>query len=244
MKRFWTIAIPCIVMLCMGCAGPNKMRMPLAEIDRPIVDPKGTWSIKPGVSTAIAIIDTVTYRSFTIGDYDGLFFYPSYSLTDNLSLPYIPFPYLVWQLTKSPLVDTTARYKWQFALGAGTTGIWPDFARGKIEFLWKKRLSPAVWYEGGINSFFAYIYYGKKMITQPPGISNMIGFQLSPKASVESSIGLVYVGGYNWLAGSGAFNFHYCFSQWFSLNVGSGMGFAPSRKATSIDLNIGSEFYW
>jgi hypothetical protein len=232
----------------MKCAGPTKMSVPLAEIDRPIVDPKGTWSVEPAVSAFLEVRDTVTYRGIS---YTSLFRNDvfaslmvgtaSYSLTDNLSLPYIPYPYLVWQLSKSPLIDTTVRYKWQFALAGGMTGLDRGYAYANIRFAWKKRLSPSAWYQGNIYEPLGYTF-GKGITSGSPQVSNAIGFQLSPKAAVLSALALYYTGTHS--GGTGSFNFHYSFSKWFSLNVGSGIGIYDDRSETEMTFNIGSEFYW
>jgi hypothetical protein len=237
-----------LVVVCLGCSSANKLRVPLAEIDRPIVAPKGTWSADRGVGVYLDVRDTVSYRGIIFNDpfltysFVGALVTPaSYSLTDNLSLPCIPFPYLVWQLTKSPLVDTNVRYKWQFALAGGVTNILEKLAYGNIRFAWKKRLSPSAWYQGAINEPLGYTS-GKGIIAGSPQVSNAVGFQLSPKASVLSALALYYTGSHT--GGTGSFNLHYSFYQWFSLNVGSGIGIYNDRNETAMTFNIGSEFYW
>ncbi len=225
------------------------MSVPLAEIDRPIVDPKGTWSVEPSVSGFLEVRDRVTYRgiSYTSVFRNDVFASllvgtASYSLTDNLSLPYIPYPYLVWQLTKSPLVDTTVRYKWQFALGGGASTIDPSGAYCSLRFSWKKRLSPSAWYQGNIYEALNYSFPKGTATESFPTVSNAIGFQLSPKAAVLSALALYYTGNHS--GGTGSFNFHYSFSNWFSLNVGSGIGIYDDRNETEMIFSIGSEFYW
>jgi hypothetical protein len=246
MKRTWVIPFICITMLCMGCAGSKKMRVPLAEIDRPLVEPKGTWSAKPSIWVNVFAQDSIAYRNIGLGN----LIFPSYSLTDNLSLPYIPFPYLIWQLTKSPLLDTTARYKWQFALSGGMTGYsLLSGVSGDIRTVWKKRLSPSIWYQGGLIWRLGYISHKGWTLDEPSYATNGICFQLSPKADVVSSISIYYAGNYDYhsltiknLAGIGSFNFHYSFSPWVSINVGSRLDMR--QGAMGMGMNVGSEFYW
>jgi hypothetical protein len=244
MKQFWIIPLTCMVMLCIGCAGSKKMRMPLAEIDRPIVDPKGTWSIKPTLSRIVAAQLETAYRGTVVGNW----LFPGYSLTDNLSLPFVPFPYLIWQLTKSPLVDTTARYNWQFALSGGMTmysQIWG--VSGEIQVGWKKRLSSSVWYTGRIRGFSGNDGWMGMNIGVGPFV-NGFGFQLSPKADVVASLILHFPKDLNTppgnnFTGTGSFVFHYTFSPWFSINVGSATS-QNSNHGYQIEMSAGGEFYW
>jgi hypothetical protein len=246
MKRYWIIPFVCMAMLCIGCAGSKKMRMPLAEIDRSIVNPKGTWSVAPSIAAYISTSDTVTYRGI---DYYRLLEPPVYySFTNNLQLHSYPFfsPTLVWQLTKSPYVDTSARYKWQVALAAGTNWFGLHNLAGNVGLHWKKRLSPSVWYAGNMVGYWAKDS-GKRILVPGGNTSNGIGFQLSPKASVATGLGLFYAGDYHFLiindiGYSGNFNFQYAFSPWFSLNVDSGI--TGYRKVIGMNVGIGSEFFW
>jgi hypothetical protein len=253
MKQYLIIPFIVIALINNGCAGSKKMHMPLAEIDRSLVNPKGTWSVAPGVGAYISVMDTIAYRGIS---YFGLI-QPtsSYSFTHNLQLSFAThflgyiFPSLTWQLTKSPYVDTTMRYKWQFALNASTTiGRYMfDSFDGSIRLGWKKRLSPSVWYGGGISSDFFWNDFSFISCDA----SNKIGFQLSPKASVSSGIGLSYGHifgenpyGYkrNSYGYSGSFDFQYAFSPWFTLRIGSGI--SGGQKSTSISLDAGGTFYW
>jgi hypothetical protein len=237
------------------CTGSNKLLVPNAEIDRPIVDPKGTWSIKPTIKASVAVQDSSASRSITLGNW----LFPSYSLTNNLSLPFIPFPYLVWQLTKSPLVDTTAIYKWQFALSGGMTGYSRvEGVSGDMQFSWKKRLSPSTWYLGSLAPFFIghNAWMGAAYGIGGFGIGplvNGVGFQLSPKADVITMLSLGWPPDShspprNPFSGTGSFAFHYSFSPWFAINVGAALREFESNglfvDGTNIELNIGSEIYW
>ncbi len=246
MKKYRIIPLIGIVMLCIGCAGSKKMRMPLAEIDRPIVNPKGTWSAAPGVEASVVIQDTIAYRGIS---YYSLLVPPmTYSFTDNFQISSYNFlsPLLVWQLTKSPYVDSSAQYKWQFALTAGFDMFGLYNLSGVLGLRWKKRLSPSVWYEGDLKGFWRK-GNGKRISVIEGRTYNGIGFQLSPKASVMTGIHLFYAGNYhllviNDIGYSGVFDFQYDFSPWFSLNVGSGI--SGYRNVTGMNLGIGGEFYW
>jgi hypothetical protein len=250
MKQYRIIPFTCIVMLCIGCAGSKKMRMPLAAIDRPIVDPKGTWSVAPSIGAYISTSDTVAYRGIS---YNRMLLPPvSYSFTDNLKIFSNTFfsPTLVWQLTKSPLVDTSARYKWQVALSAGTSWFGIYNFSGSVGLSWKKRLSPSVWYSGDMTGYLAK-EQGKRISVKDGSTYNGIGFQLSQKANVRTGISLYYADFYPEyyhfptlynVGYSGYFTFQYVFTPWFSLDVGSGIyGY---RKETGIDLSVGGQFFW
>jgi hypothetical protein len=267
MKRCWICSLIGIAVLCLGCVGTNKMRMPLAEIDRPLVNPKGTWSARPQLSAYITTNDSITYRGYDLRRWAN----PSYSITDNLALIDLPFPYfiypgprstpniqfptIVWQLTKSPLVDTMARNKWMFALSEGTNLVFSRSILGGYGLQWKKRLGPSVWYGGGFSGTLYYYfgeetpYYSKGTKYFSNGISSGIGFQLSPKADVVSLVNIGYGAEYlnrslkfTYWGGSGSFNFHYSFSPWFSVNYGSGLSI--EKVAMSLLMNVGGEFYW
>jgi hypothetical protein len=254
MKKCWIVPLALFAMLSIGCAGGNKMRVPFAAIDRPIIDPKGTWHASPsiggGIGVSVLAQDTFAYRGVGLS---GLIL-PSmgYSLTDNLALSIYPYQKLsaslVWQLTKSPLIDTTVRYKWQFALSGRMQYINRDAIYSTINFICKKRLAPSVWYTGGFYTLQGYTagYIGF------PAVSSGIGFQLSPKADVTPSVTLEYAGrvlafyhivfNKDNFIGTGSFNFHYSFSEWFSFALGT--EFSISKLTTLMGATIGGTFYW
>jgi hypothetical protein len=247
MNRYWIITLVCVTMLCLGCAESRKIHMPLAEIDRPLVDPKGTWSVKPSIGTYIDAMDTTTYRGIQP---TNLLLPPSaYSLTNNLSLSFSSFlsPSFAWQLTKSPLIDSTERYKWQFAIAGNISGgMKQGYMNLSLDF--KKRLGASVWSTAAITS--GWFYHSREGVWVKSGsVSDGIGFQLSPKADVKSSLGFSYydsdyhVVTMKNVSGSGYFNFHYTFSPWFSLNIGSGI-YVLQSNSTEMSTSIGSEFYW
>jgi hypothetical protein len=249
MRIFSTIPFICIAMLLAGCGSANKMRMPLAAIDRPMVDPKGTWSMSPSIETYSITSDTIAYRGF---GYTNILVPPmSYSFTDNLKLfsNNLFSPTLLWELTKSTYTDTSARYKWQLAVSAGLNFFWLYNYSGNFGLSWKKRLSPSVWYSGNVFGTWAK-EHDKRMTIPEGGGGSAIGFQLSPRASVGNSISLYYSDyfghyhfpnvndvGYNWY-----FNFQYDFSSWFSFYFGSGI--SGYQKQRGIESNIGGQFFW
>lgn len=247
MRKYCMTPFISLVVICIGCSSANKLRVPLAEIDRPIVDPKGTWSVKPSLTLSVFTQDTFASRGGNVGNLIVPRF--GYSLTDNLSLPYIPFPYLVWQLTKSPLVDTTERYKWQCAISGGMNGYNQLLGvTGDIQFYWKKRLFPSVWYLGEIYCPWGDIFHrGMWEAAQVPQVINGVGFQLSQKADVVTRLSVAYFGNYlsfttRDFSGVGNLTFHYSFSPWFSINFGSSL--EMRKGAMGMSMNIGNEFYW
>jgi len=249
MKRYFSIPIICMIMVCIGCTGANKMRVPMAEIDRPIVDPKGTWSSHPLINAYLIATDTVTYRGV---NWVALLFPTSaYSLTNNLSIA-LPSnslrPTLTWQLTKSPLIDSGARYKWQIALSAdyGMNGAQANDYYGSLRIITKKLLSNSVWYSGGIYSFYKRL---NENHTIYGNIFNGLGFQVSEKADVVMSLGLTIPDYHKFttredenIAAYGNFNFHYSFVPWFGINIGSSLG--TYKGSTQMEMSGSTEFYW
>jgi hypothetical protein len=173
-----------------------------------------------------------------------------YSLSDNFSLPLIPFPYFCWQITKSPLVDTTAKYKWQIAFSGGLSGYNPQLGISyDMQLFWKKRLTQSLWYQGGL---FDGAWLASNRIDvveyQPAEASSGIGIQLSPKADIIPSLMVSYFGNQNhptrkYLSCTATFNFHYSFAQWASIDVGSFFEFYYRREMAA-GTSIGGEFYW
>ncbi len=247
MNRYSIITCICVIMLCLGCAESRKMHMPLAEIDRPLVDPKGTWLVEPSVKAYIDARDTVTYRGII---YINLLLPPiSYSLTNNLSLSFSSYlsPSFAWQLTKSPLIDSTERYKWQFAISGNISGGMKQ-GQMNLNLEFKKRLCASIWSTGAITSGWFYNFHEGAWV-KSASVSDGIGFQLSQKADVTSFLSFSYYNrDYHFVtiknvSGSGYFDFHYSFSPWFSLNIGSGI-YVFQSTSTEMTTSIGGEFYW
>ena len=231
--------------LFVGFSCAERQRVPLAEIDRAIVDPKGTWSTKPGIGFSVISEDTTSYRSFSLNN----LLVASYAINDNLSLPIIPYPYIIWQITKSPYADPGMRDKWQFALGAGLPNLGgrPDEYRiaGELLFIWKKRISSSIWYSGQVRGSLFY-QHPMRWFSESGMLSNTVGFQLSQKADVVTG----FACGYGFFAakkermafGEIPFGFHYNFSQYYSIYGGTNI--TANGKSTGIGVYIGNEFYW
>ncbi|HUI91798.1 MAG TPA: hypothetical protein VLX68_06065 [Chitinivibrionales bacterium] len=244
MEKFKFVCLVCLAMLLAGCAGGKKLQVPLAEIDRPIVNPKGTWEIIPNTSIYMSAQDTVTYRGIT---YQGLVVPPvEYSITNNILVQLNPLGYLkvIGQLTKSPLLDTTKRYDWQFALDL--TLYYPsEWERFGIEY--KKRLSPSVWNSGYLDCSTSY--HSREGWTFLSGIvGDGFGFQLSEKADVTLGLGLSYETEFKpqfavYYGGDGNLNFHYSFSPWFRINVGTAIEFYK-EKGSELSTAGSLEFMW
>jgi hypothetical protein len=248
MKRYFIILFIALIMFNIGCAGSNKMRMPLVTIDRALVDPKGTWSVAPRVDKYINTTDSSAYRGMAIG---YLLLPPiSYAFTDNLqlTLSYLSYSALAWQLTKSPYSDTTMRNKWQFAMEAGINYRANTGLASILGLKWKKRLSPSVWYQGNLFGITLQDS-GKYLLVTNFYTSNKIGFQLSPKACVMSGIDISYDvhNSYAMTHGigcGGSFDFQYAFSPWFTLDVGYQISGYQRGRVEDMGLGVGGKFYW
>jgi hypothetical protein len=240
------VLLACLTAMFAGCAGWNKLTVPLAEIDRPLIDPTGTWSTSPQIGYHIISEDTITYRSVDLAGW----FVASYSLTNNLSLPFIPLPYLTWQLTKSALADTTRRYKWQFAVGGGITAFSQASISGRVRLDWKKRISPSVWYSGHLSDG-GTDQWGPpqlRLIYKYVEFSNGIGFQLSSKASVATAASVTY-----WTepmshpsiyyTGGTSLSFQYRFTPYFGINAGSVIT-VFQHYYTGVNTFVGTTFFW
>jgi hypothetical protein len=181
-----------IFLLLIPCTAAEKQLLPLRDIDRPLNDPKGTWSSRAGLDLFYMYTKPNDSSSMTLGSIPLASLLPGYAFTDRLFIPNVLVPNICYAVFK-PCYDSIRGFypTFQMAIGGGI-GSYTFYSIQSMEMYlaWKKPFSKYWWIYG--NTGMRSVHHNLHWFTSGYLLAG-VGWQLTERSSLKSSAGINFL---------------------------------------------------